>query len=51
MVFESADAAMCWLRSFNSALGGTTPLYCLRTQIGVGCVLDTLGRIENGVFS
>jgi putative toxin-antitoxin system antitoxin component (TIGR02293 family) len=49
-VFEDPGAALNWLRSANSALSGATPLSLLDTDIGAETVLDTLGRIEHGVF-
>lgn len=50
-VFENADNALNWLQSPNAALGGVTPLSLLDTDIGADSVLDTLGRIEHGVFA
>ena len=50
-VFEGKDAAMAWLNSGNASLGGAAPLGLLDTDIGVEAVLDTLGRIEHGVFA
>lgn len=50
-VFEDAEAARHWLKSPNSALGGKTPFSLLDTDIGAENVLDTLGRIEHGVFA
>jgi len=50
-VFEDADAALDWLKAPNSALGRTTPLGLLDTDIGGDSVLDTLGRIEHGLFA
>lgn len=50
-VFEDADSALNWLQSPNAALGGVTPLSLLDTDIGAHSVLDTLGRIEHGVFA
>jgi len=50
-VFENAVAALHWLKSPNSALSGATPLSLLDTDIGAESVLDTLGRIEHGVFA
>lgn len=50
-VFESADAAIDWLKATNASLGGCTPLSLLDTDIGAESVLDTLGRIEHGVFA
>jgi len=48
---EDLDAALDWLKSPNAALAGTTPLSLLDTDIGAESVLDTLGRIEHGVFA
>lgn len=50
-VFEDADSALNWLQSPNASLGGVTPLSLLDTDIGADSVLDTLGRIEHGVFA
>ena len=50
-VFDDADAAVDWLKSPNAALGGHAPLRLLDTDIGAESVLDTLGRIEHGVFA
>lgn len=50
-VFENTEAALNWLQSPNAALGGATPLSLLDTDIGADSVLDTLGRIEHGVFA
>ncbi|MBV2261953.1 MAG: DUF2384 domain-containing protein [Thauera sp.] len=50
-VFADADTALDWLQSPNAALGGATPLSLLDTEIGADSVLDTLGRIEHGVFA
>ena len=50
-VFEDFDAALNWLKSPNAALSGATPLSLLDTDIGAESVLDTLGRIEHGVFA
>lgn len=50
-VFEAPEAALDWLKSPNSALAGKTPLSLLDTEIGAESVLDTLGRIEHGVFA
>lgn len=49
-VFEDFEAALNWLKSPNAALSGATPLSLLDTDIGAESVLDTLGRIEHGVF-
>ena len=50
-VFENLDIATHWLKSPNTALAGVTPLSLLDTDIGADSVLDTLGRIEHGVFA
>jgi len=50
-VFEDLDAAVDWLKSSNASLGGTTPLSLLDTDIGAESVMDTLGRIEHGIFA
>jgi len=50
-VFEDTDSALDWLKSPNAALSGATPLSLLDTDIGAESVLDTLGRIEHGVFA
>jgi len=50
-VFENAQSALHWLKSPNSALSGATPLSLLDTDLGAENVLDTLGRIEHGVFA
>jgi putative toxin-antitoxin system antitoxin component (TIGR02293 family) len=50
-VFEGPEAALHWLKSSNSALGAKTPFSLLDTDIGAESVLDTLGRIEHGVFA
>ncbi len=50
-VFEDTDGALSWLQSANAALGGVTPMSLLDTDIGADSVMDTLGRIEHGVFA
>ena len=50
-VFEDLNAALNWLKSPNAALSGAAPLSLLDTDIGAESVLDTLGRIEHGVFA
>lgn len=50
IVFEGTEAALNWLKTDNAALGGATPISLLDTDIGADSVLDTLGRIEHGVF-
>jgi putative toxin-antitoxin system antitoxin component (TIGR02293 family) len=50
-VFEDLNCAIDWLKFPNAALGGATPLSLLDTDVGAESVLDTLGRIEHGVFA
>ena len=50
-VFEDIKPALDWLKSPNAALSGATPLSLLDTDIGTESVMDTLGRIEHGVFA
>ena len=49
-VFTNLDAVLDWLTSPNAALGAT-PLSLLATDNGTERVMDTLGRIEHGVFA
>jgi putative toxin-antitoxin system antitoxin component (TIGR02293 family) len=50
-VFDNGETALDWLRSPNASLAGKTPLGLLDTDVGAESVLDTLGRIEHGVFA
>ncbi len=50
-VFEDENSAMGWLKSPNAALGGSSPLSLLDTELGSNAVMSTLGRIEQGVFA
>ncbi len=50
-VFEDGPAALDWIKSSNASLGGATPLSMLDTDLGAGSVMDTLGRIEHGIFA
>lgn len=50
-VFESAEVGVDWLKAPNPSLSGRTPLSLLDTDIGAESVLDTLGRVEHGVFA
>ena len=50
-VFDDSAAAIDWLKSPNATLRGNTPLHLLDTDVGAKSVLDTLGRIEHGVFA
>ena len=44
-----AEAAKAWLQREIRSLGGVTPLSLLDTDPGVDMVMDTLGRIEQGI--
>ena len=50
-VFGDLETALHWLKSPNAALSGAEPLTLMDTDIGAESVLDTLGRIEHGVFA
>lgn len=50
-VFEDTDAARVWLKTRNASLSGETPMSMLDTEVGAGAIMDTLGRIEHGVFA
>jgi putative toxin-antitoxin system antitoxin component (TIGR02293 family) len=50
-VFEDLETALTWLKTPNAALLRATPLSLLDTDIGAESVMDTLGRIEHGVFA
>ncbi|MBU2753021.1 DUF2384 domain-containing protein [Acidithiobacillus thiooxidans] len=50
-VFDSLDKAVDWLKNRNASLSGLTPLSLVDTDVGAESVLDTLGRIEHGVFA
>ncbi len=50
-VFDDARVAVDWLKAPNAALRGHAPLNLLDTDIGAESVLDTLGRVEHGVFA
>jgi putative toxin-antitoxin system antitoxin component (TIGR02293 family) len=49
-VFADDERGLDWLRSPNPSLAGHSPLALLDTDIGVQMVLETLGRVEHGVF-
>jgi putative toxin-antitoxin system antitoxin component (TIGR02293 family) len=50
-VLGNSDHAREWLQTPILALGGKAPLELLDTGIGFQEVMDTLGRIEHGVYS
>lgn len=50
-VFGDLANGLEWLKSPNSSLGGTSPMSLLDTYIGADWVMETLGRIEHGVFA
>lgn len=49
-VFEDHDKAVIWLNSPCYSLGNQVPMKLLDTTEGMELVMDTLGRIEQGVF-
>lgn len=50
-VFGSLDNFRAWLDIDNISLGGHRPVDLLGSRFGARMVLDTIGRIEQGVFS
>jgi putative toxin-antitoxin system antitoxin component (TIGR02293 family) len=50
-VFGELDLALAWLKSPVAALDEATPLSLVDTDVGAESVMDTLGRIEHGVFA
>jgi putative toxin-antitoxin system antitoxin component (TIGR02293 family) len=50
-VFDDLDLAIGWLKSPVAAFGDVTPLSLIDTDVGADSVMDTLGRIEHGVFA
>jgi len=50
-VFDDLDLALAWLKTPVAALEDATPLSLVDTDIGTDSVMDTLGRIEHGVFA
>ena len=50
-VLGDADRAKEWLRTPIHALNGARPVEMLDTPTGIQWVLDTLGRIEYGVYA
>ncbi len=50
-VLGSEEKGREWLTSVNRALGGVTPIDLLDTGLGFEQVMDTLTRIEHGVYS
>ncbi|MHB8948614.1 MAG: type II RES/Xre toxin-antitoxin system antitoxin [Rhodoferax sp.] len=51
VVFEDERAAISWLKSPNAALCGNSPMSLLDTELGSVAVVNTLGRVENGLFA
>lgn len=50
-VFEEEESARTWMNSGVRSLGGETPLSLLDTEAGYELVMDTLARIEYGVYA
>lgn len=49
-VFDDLGLALSWLQAPAAMLDGATPLSLIDTDDGEKIVMDTLGRIEHGVF-
>ena len=49
-IFEDPAKAVTWLQTPNCALGGRSPFSIMDTSEGIGLVLDSLTRLEYGVF-
>lgn len=50
-VFEDTASTQMWIANPIQSLGGVSPLSLLDTEAGYELVLDTLGKIEFGIFS
>jgi putative toxin-antitoxin system antitoxin component (TIGR02293 family) len=50
-VFEDTASSQAWIGGPIRSLGGASPLSLLDTEAGYELVLDTLGKIEFGIFS
>ena len=50
-IFGSQEKARKWFETPLPALGGKTPLECVKTESGTREVENVLGRIAHGVFS
>jgi putative toxin-antitoxin system antitoxin component (TIGR02293 family) len=49
-VFSDDEKGLLWLNSHNPSLG-SIPASLLDAEDGIQSVMDTLGRIEHGVFA
>jgi putative toxin-antitoxin system antitoxin component (TIGR02293 family) len=50
-VFGDTAKAHRWLHKPKKALGGETPLACLRTEAGARIVEEMLHRIDHGILA
>ena len=50
-VFDSPDSFKKWLETPNTSLDGAIPSKLIFSRYGAQMVLDSLGRIQYGVFS
>ena len=50
-LFDSPEKFNRWLTTHILSLSDKTPLSCLKTEKGAELVLDTLTRLERGVYS
>ena len=51
VVFGTIDNFNDWMKTPNYTLNGEAPLNLLDTSIGFDLIIQTLGRIEYGIFS
>lgn len=49
-VFGDENKGLLWLNTFNASLDDI-PINVLNNKDGIQKIIDTLGRIEHGVFS
>ena len=50
-VFESLERFREWMGRPQLAFGNVAPKTYLDTSIGIGMIMDELGRIEHGIFA
>ena len=50
-VFGDLETGLDWLKTPNASMARARPISLLDTDIGTESVMDTLGRIEHGVFA
>lgn len=50
-VFGEKENFLAWLSRSNVALGGRKPMDLLASTLGIGLVIDELGRMEHGLVA